>query len=86
MAFKRLKVQLMEAPVLTTFDPTQTLSLHTDASETGLGAVLYQGVKKDKRVLVYSSRCLNVHEKNYGILGGQEEQALSIRTSLQDCD
>ena len=32
MAFERLKVLLTEAPVLTTFDPTQTLSLHTDAS------------------------------------------------------
>ena len=48
MAFERLKTLLMEAPVLTTFDLTQTLSLHTDASGLGLGAVLYQGVKKDE--------------------------------------
>ena len=49
------------------FQPTQTLSLHMDMSGLGLGAVLNQGVKKDKRVLVYSSRCFIVHEQNYGI-------------------
>ena len=52
MAFERLKTLLTEAPVLTTFDPTQTLSLHTDASGLGLEAVLYQGVKKEKSVSV----------------------------------
>ena len=67
MAFKRLKTLLTEAPVLTTFDSTQTLSLPPDVSGLGLGAVLYQGVKKDKRVLVYFSRCSNIHEQNYGI-------------------
>ena len=67
LAFEKLKTLLMEVPVLTTIDPMQPLSLHTDASGLGLGAVLYQGVKKDKRVVVYSSWCLNVHEKNYGI-------------------
>ena len=75
LAFERLKTLLTEAPVLTMFDPTQPLSLHTDASGLGLGAVLYQGVKQDKRVLVYSSQCLNVHEKNYGI---PELEALAI--------
>ena len=66
MAFERLKTLLTEAPVLTTFNHTQTLSLHMVASGLELGPILYQGVMKDKSVLVYSSCYLNVH-KNYGI-------------------
>ena len=75
LAFKTLKTLLTEAPLLMTFDPTQPLSLHTDAPGSGLEAVQYKGVMKGKRLLVYSSRCLNVHEKNYGI---PELEALAI--------
>ena len=42
--------------------------------------MLYQGIKKDKRVLVYSSKCLNVHEKNYGI---PKLEALAIIWAVQ---
>ena len=66
-AFKTLKKKLTEAPVMTTFGPSLLLSMHTDASMLGLGAVLCQGKKCDKWVLVYLSRCFNIHEKNYGI-------------------
>ena len=65
-AFTRLKTLLISAPILTTFDPNLTTSVHTDSSIKGLGAVLYQGDKPDKRVLAYASRTLLQNEKNYG--------------------
>ena len=39
--------------------------LHTDASETGLGAVFYQEQHGTLRVIAYGSRTLTLAEKNY---------------------
>ena len=67
LIYQIFKIRLTEAPVLTAFYQTQPLSLHKDALTLGFGAVLYQVVKNEKSVLVYSSHCLNIQEKNYGI-------------------
>ena len=56
--FEELKLALTSAPVLMTFDPALPTSVHTDASQLGLGAVIYQGTRREKRVLAYASRCL----------------------------
>ena len=47
--------------------------LHTDASQDGLGAVLYQEQGGKKRLIRYGSRTLNAAEKNYHLHSGKPE-------------
>ncbi|XP_073138230.1 uncharacterized protein [Henckelia pumila] len=56
-----LKKKLMTAPVLAIPEGTGRFVIYTDASKSGLGAVLMQ----DGKVIAYASRQLKIHEKNY---------------------
>ena len=60
-----LKEKLTKAQVLTTIDPTQSFSSHIHF-RIRTGSSTLPG-NEERQVLVYSSRCLNVPEKNYGI-------------------
>nr|KAG5687934.1 hypothetical protein BaRGS_021642 [Batillaria attramentaria] len=64
-AFQRLKDILSSPPVLGYADYTRPFELHTDASGTGLGAVLYQEQDGAPRVIAYASRALSKTERNY---------------------
>lgn len=59
--FNNLKVILTNPPILAYPDFTKAFELHTDASCSGLGAVLYQ----DGHVISFASRSLNKSERNY---------------------
>ena len=63
-AFDILKKRLTSAPVLTYPCPGGMFVLDTDASSTGLGAVLSQIQNGQERVLGYFSRSLGKAEKN----------------------
>ena len=66
-AFRNLKTKLTEAPILAypRFDKEASpLVLQTDASLTGLGAVLEQ----DGQVIAYASRTLLMSEVNYSVI------------------
>ena len=65
MAFKTLKEKLTNPPVLAYADYRLPFKLYTDASTTGLGAVLYQHQDGQDRVVSYASRSLKPSEKNY---------------------
>ena len=68
-AFNLLKQCLITAPVLSypLFGNGQEFILETDASGTGLGAVLAQKHNGEVHPIAYASRTLDPHEKNYGI-------------------
>ena len=65
-AFQKLKEACTETPVLAYADYKKSFRLNTDASELGLGSVLYQQQEDDTfRVIAYASRSLSKMEKNY---------------------
>ena len=74
--FDELKQKLTQAPVLAFPNFSESFILETDASGSGLGAVLAQeqeaGIVKP---ICYASRTLQTHEKNYGV---SELEALAV--------
>ncbi|KAI3712422.1 hypothetical protein L1987_70978 [Smallanthus sonchifolius] len=60
-AFQTLKHKLCNAPILTLPSGNDDFVVYCDASNQGLGCVLMQR----GQVIAYTSRQLNVHEKNY---------------------
>lgn len=66
-AFNSLKLALTQSPVLRNPDFEQPFIIQTDASLTGLGAVLVQGEGEDERVVAYASRSLTRSEQNYTV-------------------
>ena len=68
-AFKQLKQLCSQTPILAYANYKKPFKLHTDASEKGLGAVLYQ-LQDDgtNHVIAYASRTLSKSEKNYDAL------------------
>jgi hypothetical protein len=75
-AFKILKNKLIEAPILVLPNFDKPFQLFTDASGTGLGAVLEQ----DGKVVAYISRSLKPSEKNYTVY---EKEALALVWSIK---
>lgn len=68
LAFMELKQLLTSAPVLSYPDFQKPFVLETDASGSGLGAVLAQRQEDHTvRPIAYASRSLQAHERNYGI-------------------
>ena len=65
-AFELLKQLCSQTPILAYTSYKKPFKLHTDASENGLGAVLYQ--KQDDgtdHVIAYASQILSKSERNY---------------------
>ncbi|GJZ77882.1 putative reverse transcriptase domain-containing protein [Tanacetum coccineum] len=60
-AFQLIKQKLYSAPILALPEVCEDFVIYYDASHKGLGVVLMQREK----VIVYASRQLKVHEKNY---------------------
>nr|GFA50467.1 putative reverse transcriptase domain-containing protein [Tanacetum cinerariifolium] len=60
-AFQLLKQKLCSAPILALPEGSEDFIVYCDTSNKGLGAVLMQREK----VILYASRQLKIHEKNY---------------------
>ena len=66
VAFEHLKHLCSQTPILAYADYMKPFQLHTDASESGLGAVLYQKQANGmKSVIAYASQTLFRSERNY---------------------
>ncbi len=70
---ERLVHMLTKPPVLAYPNFEEPFVLHTDASEKGLGAILYQRQDGKMRVIGYGSRTLSPAEKNYRLHSGKLE-------------
>ncbi len=86
-SFEDLKSALTSAPVLRFPDYAKPLTLYTDASQSGLGAVLMQPDSRGKLgAIAFASRSLNRAEGNYSVthlessnsLGSQKVSRLSL--------
>lgn len=78
-SFNKLKSALTSAPVLNCPDFSLPFTIHCDASAVGIGAVLTQTFGEEEHPIAYFSRCLNVHERNYGIT---ERELLAVLDSV----
>jgi hypothetical protein len=79
-AFQKIKDALVSAPVLSSPDFSKPFVIQTDASNTGLGAVLTQDLDGDERVIAYASRSLTKAERNYSVT---ERECLAVLFALE---
>lgn len=79
-AFETLKSCLVGAPTLALYDQTKKHEVHTDASATGLAAVLMQSDENIWRPVFYYSRHTNEAERNYH---SYELEVLAIVEALE---
>jgi len=78
-AYNRLKVMLCREPVLQYFAPDKPITVQSDASKSGIGAVLMQ----EGKVVEYASRALSKAEVQYAQC---EKELLSILFAMQKFD
>ncbi|XP_058614187.1 LOW QUALITY PROTEIN: uncharacterized protein LOC131528813 [Onychostoma macrolepis] len=78
-AFKRVKEALTTEPILRAPDFSCPFLLQTDASDTGLGAVLSQVVDGEEHPVVYISRKLTPAERRYATV---EREALAVKWAV----
>ncbi|KAL0176575.1 hypothetical protein M9458_028905, partial [Cirrhinus mrigala] len=78
-AFREIKKALTSEPVLRAPDFSCPFLLQTDASDTGLGAVLSQVQEGEEHPVLYISRKLTSAERNYATV---EKEALAIKWAV----
>ena len=79
-AFQELKDRLCEQPVCALPDFDRTFVVRTDASDSGLGAILIQDQGFGDQTIACASRKLNAAEKNYSTI---EKELLAVVWGIQ---
>ena len=85
-AYETLKEKLISAPILAYADYSLPCKLHTDASNVGIGVILYQRQDDVDRVVAFASRSRKPSEKIYPAhkkvqVGKDQEKAQSEKDS-----
>jgi len=70
-------------PLLAYPDHNAPFTVHTDTSQDGLGAVLFQKQKGSSRVIASASRTLTPSERNYHMYSGELE-FLALRWAVKE--
>ena len=79
-AFEQIKALIASAPVLHRPSFEHQFVIQTDASDTGLGAVLTQTIDGEERVLCFASRMLTAAERNYSVT---ERECLAVLWAIR---
>jgi hypothetical protein len=80
-AFERVKAILMNSPVLSAPDFEKPFKLAVDASDLGVGAVMFQeDTQGIEHPICFFSKKLNKHQKNYSTI---EKETLALILALQ---
>ena len=74
-AFEQIKEKLTSAPCLKLYDVDKPTMISCDASSSGLGAVLLQGIGSEKHPVSFISRTLTLAEQGYANI---EREALAV--------
>jgi hypothetical protein len=80
-SFRKLREALVSPPVLGYANYNLPFELHTDASQNGLGAVLYQKDDGRKKMISYASRGLTKAERNYP---AHKQEFLALKWAVCD--
>lgn len=79
-AFNDIKQALVSAPILCSPDFELPFTIQTDASNTGLGAVLTQIQNDEEKVIAFASRSLLSSERNYSVT---ERECLGVIFAIE---
>ena len=74
-ALEKIKKLLTTGPILACLNFHHPFQLETDASDTGLGAVLIQNIDNNNHVIAFASRSLNEAERKYST---SEKECLAV--------
>ncbi|PIK43252.1 hypothetical protein BSL78_19890 [Apostichopus japonicus] len=74
-AFQTLKSKLASSPILQLPDLHREFTLRTDASDTGVGAILLQEFAGEKFPVAYASKKLNKSQMRYSVM---ERECLAV--------
>ena len=79
-AYQTIKFHLTNEPIICLLDPVKTYYLQTDASNTGIGAVLMQ--KHDEKLfpVCYASKKSSSAERNYSTI---EKECLAVAWGIR---
>lgn len=83
-SFEQLKQKLTSAPILGFADFTRPFIVETDASQHGLGAVLYQQQGDTNLVIAYASRRLRQAEKNDRNYSSMKLELLALKWAVAE--